>query len=291
MPATIRKREFMSGVAFAALVFLAEASVRVGRIDRERVASAVGVALLHALLGLLLLRGLGFVPVVPETAELKTFDVAPEPPPPPPPEPLKVEAPKQKARAPEPEGAAAPPNLRDTPTPIVALPPVVKLVVPSPIVAAPIAGEGNRDSAGAAEVPGPGTGSGGTGTGTGSGDSGNGTGGGGGGGMSRPVRWVSGYIGNRDYPRAAIEARAQGTLLLTFIAQADGRVGGCRITRSSGNRALDETTCRLITRRFRYRPALDGDGNPVPTRIDGEHEWTLAPEREPIDVEPTIEDE
>lgn len=260
-----------------------------GRIDRERVVSVVGVAVLHALLGLLLIRGLGFVPVAPESAELKTFDVAPEPPPPPVIEPLKVEAPKEKARAPEPEGAAAPPNLRDTPSPVVAPPQVIPL--PSPVVAAPIAGVGNRDSAGAAEVPGPGTGSGGVGAGTGSGRSGNGTGGGGGGGMSRPVRWLSGGIQDRDYPRAAVEARAQGTLTLTFVVQTNGRVGGCTITRSSGNRALDETTCRLITRRFRYRPALDGDGNPVPTRIDGEHEWTLAPEREPIDVEPTIPDD
>lgn len=261
------------------------------RIDRTRVKSAVGVAALHALIGLALIRGLGFVPPAPKSAELKTFDVAPEPPPPPPVvEPLEIKAPKQKERAPEPEGAASPPNLRDTPTPIVALPPVIKLEVPSPVVAAPIAGLGNRDSAGAAEVPGPGTGSGGVGTGTGSGGSGNGTGGGGGGGISRRARWISGGVGDGDYPRAALRVRAQGTLFLSFVVQPNGRVSGCRITRSSGSAVLDETTCRLITRRFRYRPALDEDGNPVATRIDGEHEWTLAPEREPIDVEPTIED-
>lgn len=263
-------------------------TLRARRIDRDRIASGAGVVLLHAALGFLLIRGLGFVPAIPEIEDLKIFDVAPEPPPPPVIEPLKVEAPKVKARAPEPEGAAAPPNLGDTPTPIVAPPQPIPL--PTPIAAAPIAGVGNRPLAGAAEVPGPGTGSGGVGTGTGSGRSGNGTGGGGGGGMSRPVRWLSGGIGNRDYPRAASETGAQGTLGLTFIAQTNGRVGSCRITRSSGNRALDETTCRLITQRFRYRPALDGDGNPVPTRIDGEHEWTLY--EPPIrDVEPMIEDE
>ncbi len=263
--------------------------MRIRRIDRDRVKSVVGVALLHALIGYALFRGLGFDLSVPTSAELKIFDVASEPPPPPIVEPLKIEQPKQKARAPEPEGAASPPNLRDTPTPVVAPPQPIPL--PTPIVAAPIAGEGNRPSAGAAEVPGPGTGSGGVGTGTGSGASGNGTGGGGGGGMSRRVRWLSGGIGNRDYPREAVRAREEGTLLLSFVVQPNGRVAGCRITRSSGSRALDETTCRLITQRFRYRPALDGDGIPVATQIDGEHEWTLAEEREPIDVEPTIPDD
>lgn len=261
------------------------------QIDRDRVKSAVGVAALHALIGYALIRGLGFVPAVAQSAELKIFDVAPEPPPPPVVEPLKIEAPKEKARAPEPEGAASPPNLRDTPTPIVAPPPVVKLPVPSPVVTAPIAGEGNRDSAGAAEVPGPGTGAGGVGTGTGSGASGNGTGGGGGGGLARRARWISGSVGDGDYPRAAIEADAQGTLFVTFVIQTTGRVGGCAVTKSSGNATLDETTCRLITRRLRFRPALDRSGNPVATRMDGKHVWTLGPRPPDIDVEPTIEDD
>jgi protein TonB len=90
-----------------------------------------------------------------------------------------------------------------------------------------------------------------------------------------------------DYPRAAVRARASGIVFLRFVVAPSGRVSDCSVTRSSGNRALDETTCRLILQRFRYRPALDAEGRPVPATIRGEHVWDLGPEPEPIEIEPT----
>jgi protein TonB len=50
-------------------------------------------------------------------------------------------------------------------------------------------------------------------------------------------------------------------------------VTGCRVTRSSGSRALDSTTCRLIEQRFRFRPSRDALGRPSWGYIEEYHEF------------------
>jgi len=256
-------------------------------IDRNRARSAAAVAAVHALIGYLLIAGLGVnVPDV-VREQLKMLDFRENPPPPPVPmEPEKVKKTK-KAKPKDPEGAAAPANIKNTPTEIVVPPPKVVLPPPPPIPAAPVAGQGSAPAAGAALVPGPGTGRGGQGTGLGSGAQGNGTGGGGGGmGAAVHARWLSGEIDPDDYPSSAVRSRSVGTVGLRFVVAPDGRISDCAVTRSSGSPVLDATTCRLIKRRFRYRPARDGTGRPIAEEIRGEHDWELGPEPPPIDVEP-----
>jgi len=223
------------------------------RIDpgrRARLTSAFCVAALHGLVLLAMILGpTGALPIR-DSSSLVLFDVAEPPPPPEIPSPARTEAE---------EGAASPANLRAKPAPVVVPPPRVQLPAPSPIAAAPIAGPGAAPDAGAADRPGPGTGAGGKGTGTGSGDGGSGTGGGAG----QRARLRSGTIVDADYPRAASRARAEGAVTVRFRIAPDGRVSGCRVTRSSGNGDLDEATCRLIEERFRYEPARDGAGRAV----------------------------
>ncbi|WP_213980223.1 energy transducer TonB, partial [Sphingomonas sp. dw_22] len=125
---------------------------------------------------------------------------------------------------------------------------------------------------------GPGTGAGGQGTGTGSGGAGNGDGDGG-----TPLEWVGGRIRDSDYPRPALRAGASGTVYLRFTVGVKGRVTDCTVTRSSGNADLDETTCRLIRQRFRYKPSRDANGRPYPDVVTGEHEWTLYRRPQPDD--------
>lgn len=264
--------------------------VQLDEANRDRLKSALGAALFHALIGYGFLTGLGFEPIAQVSDRMKLFNVA-EPPPPPPPA---TPAPPATARAEvakpkDPEGAASPANLRDTPTEIVAPPPEIRIPVPPPIVAAPVAALGNAAAAGAAPVPGPGTGSGGRGTGLGSGDSGTGTGGGGGGRGTR-ARWISGGIDGSDYPSRAFRRGIGGTVYLRFVVAPDGRVPECVVTRSSGDAELDSTTCRLIRRRFRYRPARDAQGRPVAEVVRGEHVWEVGPEPPPVEMEPDIEE-
>lgn len=250
--------------------------------NRDRMTSALGVAIFHALIGYAFIAGLGFDVVATVRDELKTFDVTETLPPPP--EVVLPPAEKgqsQKRQTPDPEGAASPANLRDTPSPIVAPVPEIRLPIPPPVTAAPVAGQGNADAAGAADVPGPGTGRGGIGTGLGSGRHGMGTGGGGGG-EETPPRWIRGRIRNSDYPRAAADAGIGGTVSVRYAVAPSGRVTDCDVTRSSGSAELDATTCRLIIQRFRFEPSRNAAGRPILSFIAENHTWVIeqeAPER------------
>jgi protein TonB len=102
------------------------------------------------------------------------------------------------------------------------------------------------------------------------------------------ARLISGSIRDSDYPRGAFERGISGTVSLRFVVAPTGRVSECGVTRSSGSRELDETTCRLILRRFRYRPARDAQGQPIAETIRGVHDWEVGPEPPPIDVEPDL---
>lgn len=187
--------------------------------------------------------------------------------------PVRVSPPPQVVPAEQPhtarkKGAASPPNLRADPTEIVAPPPVLR-PIPVPVITAPKAGQGPDASAGASSVAGPGTGAGGIGTGTGSGGEGDGDGDGGG----TPPRQIKGRLKNSDYPAAAGEAGVGGTVSVRYVVDTDGRVSDCEVTRSSGSRLLDETTCRLIRERFQFRPSLDEQGRPVACAIVENHSW------------------
>jgi protein TonB len=226
----------------------------IGLERQGRIRSAIGVAMLHALLGYAFITGLHGELVRQAEEGLKLFAVREVPPPapvaevvPPPPKPV-----------PQPEGSAAPAGLRAIPAAVVAPVPEVLLPVSSPIVAAPEPGAGAARSAGAAEVPGPGTGAGGSGDGTGSGGRGLGSGDGG---VAIEARHLRGRIGRSDYPRVSRET--QGTTFTRITVGSDGRVRDCSVMRSSGYAVLDDTTCGLIRRRFRYEPARDQRGQPV----------------------------
>lgn len=233
-------------------------------LPRERAIAVLAVTAIHALVGLALVQGLKTQFDAVEQPSLAAFDLAVPPPP------AAVEPMPDPAADPRDEGAAAPPALEAVATPVVA--PPVRLPQPSPVVAAPVAGQGAQSSAGAAPVPGPGTGGGGVGTGTGSGRGGDGQGGGGGGARAEKT---SGVILDRDYPRTARRARAQGSVTARFTVGTDGRARGCAVTGSSGNAELDATTCRLIEQRFRYRPAQTVGGQPVAEVRGWRQDWWL----------------
>jgi protein TonB len=66
-----------------------------------------------------------------------------------------------------------------------------------------------------------------------------------------------------DYPASAQSAGAEGTARATLTISAEGRVVGCDITQSTGNRALDSATCSILRRRAKFTPARDSNGNPT----------------------------
>ena len=245
---------------------------------RDRIRSALLATAINLAIGYGIMSGLGVHNIPRPDEALKLFALSDQPPPPVPPPPEKAKSETRKPK--DPEGAAAPPAKQRTPSEVAA--PKAKLPPPPPIQAAPVAGRGTAPKSGAATIDGPGTGRGGIGNGTGSGLSGDGSGGGGGGGAAEPVL-LSGGISGSDYPKEALVVRAQGTVVFSFTITLDGRLTDCRVTESSGNRVLDQATCRIATQRYRFRPARNRAGQPVSTQAEGEHDWRLGREVETID--------
>ena len=237
------------------------------QLDRARIVSAGLAAVLHALIGYALLAGLGVAaPPVPAASAIKLFDVRQIPPPPPPP----VEE-SEPASEDAPEDAPAPPNLRATPTPIVAPPPEIRLDLPSPIVAATLAGAGVDPSAGASDVAGPGTGAGGAGTGRGGGGRGGEGGAGGRGAGGAPASKLAGDL--MPLPLARRLYREGADITFRIAIGPDGRVTDCAIHRMTGAPEIGAIACRAIVERYRYRPARDAGGRAVADVDFENHAW------------------
>jgi protein TonB len=198
------------------------------------------VALLHALIGYAFITGLAYNVVKKAVADLKTFDVEEAPPPPeekPPPPP-----PEQKV---EPPPMVAPPPIVSTPT--VVSPPMVTVATPPP---APVI----TPTAPPAPPPPPPP--------------------------AKPVQLTpkgnfQSLMSTDDYPSASIRNEEEGTVAFRLVVGADGRVTGCTVTTSSGHPALDETSCRLLSRRARFNPGKDPSGAATGGVYDGRFRWEL----------------
>jgi len=64
------------------------------------------------------------------------------------------------------------------------------------------------------------------------------------------------------YPRDALVAGLQGTVLLRILVDIDGRPLQVDVQQSSGHRVLDEAARRFVMRRWTFRPAIR-NGQPV----------------------------
>lgn len=85
-----------------------------------------------------------------------------------------------------------------------------------------------------------------------------------------------------DYPSEAIRNGEQGLVVVKLNVGVDGRVSGCTVEQSSGSVSLDEATCKIMTRRARFRPAHDAKGNAVPDTYTQKVNWAMPPDPTPI---------
>lgn len=83
----------------------------------------------------------------------------------------------------------------------------------------------------------------------------------------------SGQITDDDYPPSAQRNDEAGVSVARFTVGTDGRVSGC--SASGASPTLDAETCRLIERRFKYKPALDENGNPITASDTRRIRWQL----------------
>jgi len=223
----------------------------------DRLKAVAGVLMVHAALAAAILSGLNVELVETTIERLKTFDINEAPPPPPPPPPPSP----TPDRAKQEEGAAAKKAL---PTPVVA--PQPKIVIPHtpPVKAAPVPSTGSAATAGAATA----------GSGTGAGGSGRGLGGGGAGDFSRftPARMLN-KIPDREYRRISGGRMPSGSASIAFRVESSGRISNCRITRSSGDAAVDGIVCQAATKYLRFAPARDPDGRAVAQDMSYTPRW------------------
>jgi protein TonB len=223
-----------------------------------KIGPAIGAVAIHALLGYALIAGLKVaLPVRLAGDSLIVINLQPPPPPQPRPEP------PPKPRIPDKEGGAAPAPKAE-PLPIITAPVPAPPIPPRLIPALPtIAGGGA------------GGGTGGIGTGQGSGGTGTGQGEGAGDGRGfTSARQIGGRFRNSDFPASA---KGAGRLRIgvRYAVAPSGSVDQCEIIQPSGYPEVDAMTCRVITERYRFRPARDGEGVPITEVLEEDYSWRM----------------
>jgi len=86
-----------------------------------------------------------------------------------------------------------------------------------------------------------------------------------------PANWAT----TNDYPTRALREEREGTTGFRVTVGPDGRVTSCDITSSSGSSDLDEATCSNVTRRARFNPATDGEGQPTSGSYSNRVRWVI----------------
>lgn len=86
-----------------------------------------------------------------------------------------------------------------------------------------------------------------------------------------PGNWAN----TNDYPSRALQQEREGTTGFKVTIGPNGRVLDCQITSSSGHPDLDQATCSNVSRRARFEPALDSNGNPTTGTYSNRVRWQI----------------
>lgn len=83
-----------------------------------------------------------------------------------------------------------------------------------------------------------------------------------------------------EYPREAVMQGIQGTTTLGFTITVEGGVADITVLRSSGNQMLDDAAVSCVSK-WRYKPALAADGQPVAAPWKANVVWELHKRNDP----------
>lgn len=78
-----------------------------------------------------------------------------------------------------------------------------------------------------------------------------------------------------DYPSSALKEEREGRTGYRLTVNAMGMVTDCLVTETSGHVDLDEATCKNISRRARFRPAIGEDGQPKSGVWESSITWAI----------------
>lgn len=205
----------------------------------NRVTALIIVALIHVFLGYALITGLAYSAVQQVIKKVTTVDIKKDEPkkPPPPPPPPKNLPPPPVAPPVKINVAITPPQIQTVTTP----PPPAPVITLPPPPAAPPPPPAPRFAAKGA-VP-----------------------------RGTPGDWVT----TDDYPPRALREERAGTTRFHMTVGTNGRPTDCQITGSSGSPDLDEATCTYATRRAKFTPAMDTNGQPTTGAFNGSVRWVI----------------
>lgn len=99
--------------------------------------------------------------------------------------------------------------------------------------------------------------------------------------VARPTGNPGEWVTENDYPAKALREGAEGTTAFHLTIGGDGTVTGCTVTSSSGSAELDDLTCRLISQRARFSPALNAKGQPIEGSYNSRIRWVIPKESAP----------
>ena len=210
------------------------------KMSGNKVTALIIVALIHIALVYALVTGLAYEAAKKVIQKVTTVDIKepekPKEPPPPPP--------KQKEAPPPP--VAPPVKINIAPAP----PQIQTVITPPPRAAADHsrpARAGTRTAAAAKATP-----------------------------VSAQPRGNPGsWATTNDYPSRALREEREGTTGFRVNVGTDGRVTDCQVTSSSGSPDLDEATCTNVSRRARFKPATDANGQPTTGSYSNRVRWVI----------------
>lgn len=91
----------------------------------------------------------------------------------------------------------------------------------------------------------------------------------------KPVGNPGDWITPDDYPPAALRAYRTGSSGFRLSIDTAGHVTGCSITKSSGSADLDEATCKLLSARASFAPAMGRNGQAVSGTFSSSVHWQI----------------
>jgi len=89
--------------------------------------------------------------------------------------------------------------------------------------------------------------------------------------IGSPAAWAL----TDDYPALDLDLGHEGITGFTVTVGADGRVGACTVTHSSGFRGLDAAACSAVKKRARFAPATDESGRKVGGTYGNSVRWRI----------------
>ncbi|HCF24260.1 MULTISPECIES: energy transducer TonB [unclassified Novosphingobium] len=90
-----------------------------------------------------------------------------------------------------------------------------------------------------------------------------------------PASSPSTWLGTQDYPYRSLYRGANGIVQFRLAVDAAGAVSGCHVLYRTNPDDFADLTCKLLTKRARFNPALDSSGAPVRSFYVGKVRWII----------------